>query len=671
MRMRIEPRQAQRRARMSAGAERQPRIERDHDRAGLCDALMVWAYPQTPSEAQRVRVSEPLALPDALGQLVHADEVGVQTQRRSERAPDAGRVVGLYEQALQKGPRPQTELSGQGLEHRIITGVDERDRTRAAGPAGLFRGLRIQRYEIDRQLQVRGHRLAQTQPSLEVVDVGAALLEGRVVADLLVQRHVGLDAFDHHFGQRILHARDGGLARVAVGDDLADQRIIVGRDVVAGVDVAVDADAGTARGVPQADRAGGWHEGLGILGVDAAFHGMTADLHVALRVGQTLACGDQQLRLHQVNAGNQLGHWVLDLDAGVHLDEVELAVLIQELHGAGTAVADRAAGFHAALPHEAPLAQRDARCRRLLDHFLVAPLHRAIALAQVDDVAVRVRQHLEFDVPRPLQEFLQVDLIVAESRARFGLRDTDRVQERGLGVHDAHAAPAAAAGCLDDHRVADVARDAQALVRVLAQRAIGARHARHAVRFHEADRRHLVAHGADGLRLGADEHEAAFLHALGEVRVLGQEAVAGVDRDRVGDFRGADDRRHVEIAGGRGRWPDTHRFIGEQHVLEAVVRGGVHRHGLDAELPAGAQDPQRDLAAVGDDDLLDHGPLFDDEQRLAELDRIAVLGHDRGDATGPIGFDLVHHLHGLDDAQHLAYLDFIADLDEGLGTRGG
>src|SRR2546430_5904952 len=43
------------------------------------------------------------------------------------------------------------------------------------------------------------------------------------------------------------------------------------------------------------------------------------------------------------------------------------------------------------------------------------------------------------------------------------------------------------------------------------------------------------------------------------------------------------------------------------------------------------------------------GRLFDDEQRLAELDRIAVLGHDRGDATGPVGFDLVHHLHGLDD----------------------
>src|SRR6266853_1555175 len=75
----IEPRQAQRRARMTAGAERQPRIECHHNRAGLGDLLMVRAYPQTPAEAQRVKVSEPLALPDASSQLVHADEGGVKT----------------------------------------------------------------------------------------------------------------------------------------------------------------------------------------------------------------------------------------------------------------------------------------------------------------------------------------------------------------------------------------------------------------------------------------------------------------------------------------------------------------------------------------------------------------------------------------------------------------
>src|ERR1700730_7738942 len=75
------------------------------------------------------------------------------------------------------------------------------------------------------------------------------------------------------------------------------------------------------------------------------------------------------------------------------------------------------------------------------------------------------------------------------------------------------------------------------------------------------------------------------------------------------------------------------------------------------------------------------GGLFDDEQRLAELERMAVLGEDSGgtagvaqagrDPAGLVGFDLVHHLHRLNDAQHLAFLDLIADLDKGLRAGGG
>src|SRR5882762_4396898 len=65
-------------------------------------------------------------------------------------------------------------------------------------------------------------------------------------------------------------------------------------------------------------------------------------------------------------------------------------------------------------------------------------------------------------------------------------------------------------------------------------------------------------------------------------------------------------------------------------------------------------------------------PLFDDEQRLAELDRLPVLGEYRGDASRLVRFDLVHHLHGLDDAKNLADLDFGADFDERLcAGRGG
>src|SRR6516225_5315943 len=100
-------------------------------------------------------------------------------------------------------------------------------------------------------------------------------------------------------------------------------------------------------------------------------------------------------------------------------------------------------------------------------------------------------------------------------------------------------------------------------------------------------------------------------------------------------------------------------------MLGVVVGGGMHRHGLDAEFPARAQNPKGDLAAVSDNDFFDH-ELFDDEQRLAELDGLTVLGQYGRDPAGFVGFDLVHHFHGLDDAQYLADFYFAPDLDEGL-----
>ena len=192
----------------------------------------------------------------------------------------------------------------------------------------------------------------------------------------------------------------------------------------------------------------------------AALDRVAAHLDVALRERQLLAGGDADLHLHDVDAGHHLGHRVLDLHPRVHLDEEELAVLVQELEGAGAAVADLLAGGGAALADALDHAARDARRRRLLDDLLVAALHRAVALAEPDRVLVLVGQHLDLDVARVLEELLHVDGRVAERRAGFGARRLHRVDQRRLGVHDAHAAPAAAAGRLDDHRVADRARRA-------------------------------------------------------------------------------------------------------------------------------------------------------------------------------------------------------------------
>ncbi len=67
--------------------------------------------------------------------------------------------------------------------------------------------------------------------------------------------------------------------------------------------------------------------------------------------GQRLACRDAKLLADEIYAGDLLGDRVLDLNAGVHLAEVEIAVVIdQKFDRARAAVADA-------------LCQRDSRAR--------------------------------------------------------------------------------------------------------------------------------------------------------------------------------------------------------------------------------------------------------------------------------------------------------------------
>src|SRR2546429_5853237 len=47
-------------------------------------------------------------------------------------------------------------------------------------------------------------------------------------------------------------------------------------------------------------------------------------------------------------------------------------------------------------------------------HFLVPPLHRAFALAQRNHAAARVGQYLDFDVPRALQIFFEIQALIAK-----------------------------------------------------------------------------------------------------------------------------------------------------------------------------------------------------------------------------------------------------------------
>ena len=107
--------------------------------------------------------------------------------------------------------------------------------------------------------------------------------------------------------------------------------------------------------------------------------------------------------------GDHLGDRMLHLNARVHFNEVEGAVLVaQEFHGTGVGIPH--------LPQRLDYAASEVGARlfvhhrrgRFLNELLVAALDAAFPFAEVNHVAVLITEHLEFDVPGTLDVFFEV-----------------------------------------------------------------------------------------------------------------------------------------------------------------------------------------------------------------------------------------------------------------------
>ena len=264
--------------------------------------------------------------------------------------------------------------------------------------------------------------------------------------------------------------------------------------------------------------------------------------HLVLGHRQRLARGHPDLPLDEVDAGDHLGHRVLDLQAGVHLEEEELAVLVDELDRAGVVVADRLGRLHGGGAHRVLDAVGQRGRRRLLDQLLVAPLRRAVAGRHPHDVALLVADDLHLDVAGPGEVALDVDLVTAEEVLRLALGAGHRLVDVGRRLDDLHPPPAAAEGGLDGDRPAVLVAEVADLVGRCGELG-GARHDRRSAAQRGLAARHLVAHLLDRLGRRADERHAHVRDRPGEVGVLAEEPVPGVHAVGAALADGIEDRR--------------------------------------------------------------------------------------------------------------------------------
>ena len=276
-----------------------------------------------------------------------------------------------------------------------------------------------------------------------------------------------------------------------------------------------------------------------------------------------------------------------------------------ELDRAGALVADGFCRRDRGSAHGGAQGRAHAGRRRLLDDFLVAALQRAVALTQMDGVAVAVGEDLQLDVARMADIFFDQHAGVAKGRLRLALRRFQRGVEIGMLVDTPHALAAAAGSRLDQQRVAELIGLLLEEFRLLPLAVIAGHH-RHAGFFHQRLGAIFQPHGADRGRRRADEGNAGGQAGLREIGVLGEEAVTGMHAVGAGRLRRGDQPGAREVTLRRRRRPDVNRLVGQPHMQRVAVGVGIDRDRAQAHAPGGADDAAGDLAAIGDEDGFEH-----------------------------------------------------------------
>src|ERR1700723_2808493 len=95
-----------------------------------------------------------------------------------------------------------------------------------------------------------------------------------------MKRDGGLDSLHYKLAQGALHPSDGLSAIHSMHNQLGDQRIVVRRDDALGILRRIDTDSIASGNIECCDLARRRGELLRVLGVDAAFDSMAADLEL-------------------------------------------------------------------------------------------------------------------------------------------------------------------------------------------------------------------------------------------------------------------------------------------------------------------------------------------------------------------------------------------------------
>ena len=140
----------------------------------------------------------------------------------------------------------------------------------------------------------------------------------------------------------------------------------------------------------------------------------TSSKNFLLSHRQFLTRCNTDLPFNKINTSDDFGDWMLDLKASVHFKEEEVSVLENEFHGSCVVITNSLCCLNSSCTHCFFNACRKTRSRCFFNEFLVTTLRRAVTCRNPHNVAVLVTDKLYFNVARPCEVALDVNLIATK-----------------------------------------------------------------------------------------------------------------------------------------------------------------------------------------------------------------------------------------------------------------
>lgn len=243
-----------------------------------------------------------------------------------------------------------------------------------------------------------------------------------------------------------------------------------------------------------------------------------------------MSCGDLDLPLDEVEAGDEFGNRVLNLETGVHFEKVVGAGVgvYDKFDGAGVGVAYGLRGGDGGGPHFRPEGLIEQRGRGFFDDFLMAALDGTFALVEVEGVPVLVGEDLDFDVAGFGEVFFEDQPVVAKRVEGFAPGRGERFGQVSRRLGDPHAFAPPARGGFDQDRVANPRGfGGQGGFGLIIPLITG--HDGHSGFLHEGAGVGFVAHCFNGGGRRADESQPCVGNGLGKGGVFRQKAITGVN----------------------------------------------------------------------------------------------------------------------------------------------